>query len=319
MRPKGRWGTLLGAFTYLAGREATLLISGIAFSFMVSVFPFIVLLLTLSRYLRWNELRETIFDVFHTFFPVSQDFIIRNLRIYTQNPGGFHLFSFLLLAWGVSAFFFSLEAGLDSAYRVPSYRKFIRSQVLGTLMAIGFGVGVFSCIALFRAVQVGSRRWVDPRALEGVPIDRISAVAMAVAVTMLTFLAIFRYLPNRRQGFRRVWPEAVAAGAVWVLGNIGFRSLVPLWPLKDIYGPFFISITLLFWAYGTAAVILFFARLAADGFFRGANSEVGGLQSAMGSSKSEERSTWEGTLGAEPTLGKNDEEDHQQGGQGGED
>ncbi len=297
-RFKGRLGTFANALVYLGGREATLLISGIAFSFMVSVFPFIILLLTLSRYLRWNELRETIFAAFHTFFPVSQDFIIRNLRIYTHNLGGLHVLSFLLLAWGVSAFFFSLEAGLDSAYRVPSYRKFIRSQVLGTLMAIGFGVGAFAFIALFRAVQVMSEPWLEPRGVGGLLVDEISAVALSVSGTVLIFLAIFRYLPNRRQSFRRVWPEAVASGLAWVLGNFAFRYLVPLWPLKDIYGPFSISITLLFWAYASACIILLFARLAADGFFQRGKVEVES-----------------GRLSA---LREDDESDHQPGGQNGE-
>ncbi len=302
IRFKGRLGTFVNALAYLAGREATLLISGISFSFMVSLFPFIILLLTLSRHLRWEEFRESIFDAFHTFFPVSQDFIIRNLRIYTQNVGGLHLVSFLLLAWGVSAFFFSLEAGLDSAYRVPSYRKFIRSQLLGTLMAIGFGVGVFAFIALFRAVQTTSKPWLEPKGVGGLLVDQSSAVALSIAGTILIFFAIFRYLPNRRQSFRRVWPEATVSGLVWILGNLAFRYLLPVGHLKDIYGPFFISITLLFWAYGSACIILLFARLAADGFFQSGKGE-GGIGNVGG-------------RGSE--LREDDKRDHQPGGQDGQ-
>ncbi len=268
MPKRGRLRNLWDASVYLGGREATLLLSAIAFSFMVSIFPFIVLLLTLSHYLNWKELRETIFDAFYVFFPISQDFIIRNLKIYTESVGGLHIVSFLLLAWGVSAFFFSLEAGLDSAYRVPNYRKFSRSQVLGTLMAIGFGAGVFAFIALFRAIHVLSARWVTLSPREVAWIDFFSSTALAFVLTLLTFLVIYRWLPNRPRTIRQVFPETLAATVTWLAGNAAFRASLPLWSLKDIYGPFHVSITLLFWAFSSAMLVLFFARIAEDGFFR---------------------------------------------------
>ncbi len=52
--------TVWGVLRYLVGREATLLISSISFSFMVSLFPFILLLITAASYLEWRELRQGI-------------------------------------------------------------------------------------------------------------------------------------------------------------------------------------------------------------------------------------------------------------------
>lgn len=267
-REGSRLRIVVDGFVYLAGREATILISSIAFSFMVSIFPFIILLLTLAQYLNWQELRETIFATFYSFFPISQEFIIRNLKIYTERLGALHIVSFLLMAWGVSAFFFSLEAGLDSAYRVPRYRRFYRSQILGTAMAIGVGAVGFGFIALFRALQIAGREWAALDAGQLALVSDVSSLAFGLLMTLLTFYAIFHWLPNRRHGLREIWPEVVFSSGLWLLGNWVFRASVPLLSLQQIYGPFYISITLLLWALGSACIILLTARLSTDGLLR---------------------------------------------------
>ena len=57
------------------------------------------------------------------------------------------------------------------------------------------------------------------------------------------------------------------ASLVWLAVNEFFRRLAASWSLEVIYGPFFVSITILFWAYATGCILIGFARLSADGFF----------------------------------------------------
>ncbi len=251
---------LYDVMIYLFGREATVLISSISFSFLFSVFPFIVLLLTLANYLQWVELREAIFESFYHFFPISQEFIIRNLRIYTQRVGQLTLISVVLLAWAGSVFFFALEAGLDSAYRVPKYRHFVTSQLIGTIMTVTFGVVAFMAIELLEIVE---------RLAAG--LDFAAAfVDLNILLTLILILLfqVYYFLPNRKQTVAGVLPESLFASVLWMLSNLIFKLLAASWSLQDIYGPFYISVTLLLWGYISGAIIIGSARLSQDGFFR---------------------------------------------------
>ncbi len=256
---KRRVRLLYDVTEYLFGREATIMISTISVSLVLSVFPFIVLLLTFANYFHWSGLRETIFQAFYAFFPISQEFIIRNLRIYTQKIGGLTIVSGLLLAFSGSNFFFAFEAGLDSAYRVVKYRGFMTSQVLGTVMTVFFGALAMVVIA---ALQLANRWGTRAEVFRG-----IVSLNLSFAATFLLLFFLYYYMPNRKQDVGRVAREAFFATLAWMAGNLIFRLLAPSWALQSIYGPFYVSVTLLLWGYLAGYIILGVARLSTDGFF----------------------------------------------------
>ncbi|MBI4444716.1 MAG: YihY/virulence factor BrkB family protein [Acidobacteria bacterium] len=258
---------LYDAWLYVFDRDATILISSISFSFLLSVFPFIVLVLTLASYLGWGELRDTIFEALRSFFPIAQDFIVRNLRIYTLTLGQLHVVSFVLLAWSGAAFFFALEAGLDSAYRVPKYRHFVLSNLLGTAMAIFFGMVSSFFIVLLRAEATVSS-WVMPLELARSVLAYLFHFILSVALTVLLFFGVYYFLPNRPRSFQKVVPEVLFASVLWMVSNLIFKLLAPSWSLQNIYGPFYISVTLLMWAYLFGCIVLATARLSEAGFFK---------------------------------------------------
>jgi membrane protein len=261
-----RPGAFLGALVYLFGRDSTILICSFAFAFLMSVFPFLVLLLTLVGYLPWPEFRETIFEGLQFFFPVSQDWIVRNLSIYLEELGALQVVSFILLAWAGSAFFFALEAALESAYRVTNPRNFVGSQMLGTVLTFGFGALVFLGVGALRVIV---------RAAEAS--DRITAppdvifvwvlAALAFILVLGLIMAAFHWLPNRQSPFLHIVPEAVFATVLIVVGNWLFRMRAPDLGLEEVYGPFYISVTILLWAYTLGCIVVGSARLGSNGFF----------------------------------------------------
>jgi len=241
------------------------LVSSITFNFFLSVFPIIVLLLSAANYLDWTNLREAVFVSLQKFFPISQDFIVRNLRIYTSELGRPQVISLLLFAWTGSAFFFSLQASLDSAFRARRPRSFLRSQLLGIGMVFLFGVLALGSISL--------SNWLRPAEssrLAGVPVAWVS-IATAYLISYLLALALFGnvylWLPSSRRPLRSVVRTSIVASFMWLGINEFFRRLAGSWSLEAIYGPFFVSITILFWAFATGCIVIGFARLDADGFF----------------------------------------------------
>jgi membrane protein len=301
-----RSGAFVGALVYLFGRDSTILICAFGFAFLMSMFPFLVLLLTLVSYLPWPEFRETIFEGLHFFFPVSQEWVVRNLGIYLVELGALQVVSFVLLAWAGSAFFFALEAALESAYRVANPRNFVGSQALGTLLTFGFGILVFLGVALLRLL-VGVA---EASALVDAPSEVIFRWVLAILAFVLVLgliVAAFYWLPNREVQLRRILPEALLATVLIVYGNWLFRLRAPDMGLQEVYGPFYISVTILLWAYILGCIVVGSARLGANGFFDARNrSDAKPVAAAEAEARRAEKEERRLTRGARRSRGRGD-------------
>lgn len=262
----GRLGAFLSAVGWLFCRESTLLIFSLTFAFLLSIFPLIVLLISLTSALPMEGFQETLYEALRHFFPVSQDWIVRNLQIYLAEIGIHQIISLVLLAWAGSALFFALEAALESAYRVRLPRNFVGSQIRGTALVIALGL-----LSLFAAGLLHGAVWVaehllsnqyDPEQVFTVTYYLIAFVVMSCLLT-----CAFHWLPNRDVPLRRIVPEALFAAALVMIADLVFRWLAPEMGLEEVYGPFYVSVTILLWGYTFGCIIVGAARLGANGFF----------------------------------------------------
>jgi membrane protein len=262
----GRLGAFLSAIGWLFCRESTLLIFSFTFAFLLSIFPLIVLLISVTSAMPFPGFQETLFEALRHFFPVSQDWIVRNLQIYLTEIGVHQVISLILLAWAGSALFFALEAALESAYRVRMPRNFVGSQIRGTALVLALGV-----LALLAAGALHGVVWLA----EHVLVDRVSSghvftlsyYAVTFVVTTCLLICAFHWLPNREVRLRWILPEALFATCLIIIADLVFRWLAPELGLEEVYGPFYVSVTILMWGYTFGCIIVGSARLGANGFF----------------------------------------------------
>jgi uncharacterized BrkB/YihY/UPF0761 family membrane protein len=73
---------------------------------------------------------------------------------------------------------------------------------------------------------------------------------------ILFFFSIYWLLPNRKVPARSVLRTSIVTGIVWLVAKMIFVQVLPHLDLKALYGPFYVSVGLLFWAY-TSGLILF--------------------------------------------------------------
>jgi len=73
---------------------------------------------------------------------------------------------------------------------------------------------------------------------------------------ILFFFSIYWVLPNRKVPWRPVLRTSVYTGVIWLAAKYIFMALLPHMHLDDLYGPFYVSVGLLFWAY-VSGLILF--------------------------------------------------------------
>jgi uncharacterized BrkB/YihY/UPF0761 family membrane protein len=74
--------------------------------------------------------------------------------------------------------------------------------------------------------------------------------------SILFFFSIYWLLPNRKVPWRPVFRTAVITGVIWLLSKYLFVQILPYLDLQALYGRFYVSVGLLFWAY-TSGLIMF--------------------------------------------------------------
>lgn len=262
----GRLGAFLSAIGWLFCRESTLLIFACTFAFLLSIFPLIVLMISVSGVAGLEGYQQTLYMALEHFFPISAEWIVNNLQIYIGQVGTYQVVSVILLAWGGSALFFSLEASLEIAYRVAVPRNFVGSQILGTALVVALGAFALGGVALLHGLL-----WLfgDVLVIETPHLQLFTLMYYSLGFLFLIclFACAFHWLPNRNVPFRSILPEAIFAATLVVIGNLVFRWIAPSMDLEEVYGPFYVSITILLWGYTLGCIIIGSARLAANGFF----------------------------------------------------
>jgi membrane protein len=262
----GRFGGFLSALAWLFCREATLRVFAMTFAFLLSVFPLIVLLMSLTAAAPLENLNETLLAALVQFFPVSQEWIVRNLSIYIEEIGIYQVISIVLLAWSGSVFFFALESALEAAYRVKSPRNFVGSQIRGTVLVLAMTILCLAAIIVLHLISLAADQLLSPVFSPELAFS-LSYYAVVGVVVFCLLLCAFHWLPNRDQPLRNIIPDAIFATVLLLIADRVFRWLVPDMRLEEVYGPFYVSVTILLWGYTFGNIIAGSARLGANGFF----------------------------------------------------
>jgi uncharacterized BrkB/YihY/UPF0761 family membrane protein len=79
--------------------------------------------------------------------------------------------------------------------------------------------------------------------------------ACSGAACILFFFSIYWVLPNRKVPWQPVLRASVITGIIWLVAKYIFAAVLPHLDLKTIYGPFFVSVGLLFWGYMSGLIL----------------------------------------------------------------
>lgn len=262
-------GRLLPSLRYLFMTEVHVYAFSIAANVYLSFFPFTLLLLTVCRrWLHWERAYTEILGLLRIYLPAGADSIIRNLSQLAQGRPRLQLISVIVLLFTSSGVFLPLEVALNRVWNIPCNRSFLKNQAMSFFLAVTVGLMAFLSILLATVAQwalTATLGWVLAPAFVGV-ISRILMEMLSVPLAVTTCFVIYFFLPNGRVSVSQVLPAAMIGGILTELGKLIYMLSLPLFRFREVYGPFFVSATLLFWAYAAALILLFGAHLSAYGF-----------------------------------------------------
>jgi membrane protein len=257
---------------YMARTEVHTYAFSVAANVILSLFPFIVLLLTISRTVFHSHSLELVMgDMVKTFLPVGQDFVMRNMQLLTHPHKGTQLFSLVMLLVTSTGVFLPLEVALNRVWGVEQNRNYLHNQAIS--LGLAFAVGVLAMAsAASTAAQKTILSWVFLEHTQNIIFSFVSFGFMkfcAGFASILLFFLIYWILPYRKVPARAVMPTAIVIGVLWELAKYLYIRALPWLDFQSVYGPFYISVGLMVWAFLSGLLLLAGAHFSATRYTLG--------------------------------------------------
>jgi YihY family inner membrane protein len=254
---------------YLFETEVHAYAFSIAANAYLSFFPFNLIMLAICRrWLHWENAYLMVLQLLRVHLPPGSESVIRNLVIAVQGRPRLQLVSVFMLLFTSSGVFLPLEIALNKVWGFHRNRGFLKNQGVSYTLALVSGVLALCFILAITPVQAAINfaiGWIpSPNLLTWV--SRGVLEIASVPLVALIYFMIYYYLPNGKVPVARVLPAAIATGILTEVGKIIYSLTLPMFRFREVYGPFALSATLLFWAYAGALILLFGAHLSAHGF-----------------------------------------------------
>jgi YihY family inner membrane protein len=202
----------------------------------------------------------------HSFLPTGQDFVMRNMVLLAHPRKGTQIFSVVMLVITSSGVFLPLEVALNDVWGVKRNRSYLHNQVISTGLAAAVGALAITSIAL-TAGQKTIMTWVFFGHTDNVVFAFAAFLVLkffAILAGILLFFLIYWILPYRSIPARAVLPTAVAIGLIWEAAKYLYILLLPWLDFRAVYGPFYISVSLMMWAFVSGLILLAGAHFSAN-------------------------------------------------------
>lgn len=267
-----RWrkdGTALIA--YLLDSEVHTFAFSVAANAIISFIPFVMLLYTLAlRVFHWPGMVDVVDDMVNYFLPSATktpNWLAHSIEAVAvlSSRHGVQALSLVMILISCTGIFLPLEVALNQAWGVKKSRNYIFNQTIAfglALLMVGLAVAsMFANVSVDKVLAVALVH--DPTnwffKLMNYSYGAISYLWLAVstgAASIVFFFSVYYLLPNRKVPWRPVLRTSIITGLIWLISRFIFVLILPHLDLESLYGPFYVSVGLLFWAY-ISGLILF--------------------------------------------------------------
>jgi uncharacterized BrkB/YihY/UPF0761 family membrane protein len=176
------------------------------------------------------------------------------------------VFSLVMILVACTGIFLPLEVALNQAWGVAKSRNYLFNQAVAfglALLMLGLGMGSILLNAGARDlltlvfVHTTNIKFIDivlHFTYKGISFILLAATTGVASI--LFFFSIYWLLPNRKVPWRPVLRVSIYTGIIWLAAKYVFMAVLPHMDLQSLYGQFYVSVGLLFWAY-VSGLILF--------------------------------------------------------------
>ncbi len=243
--------------SYLLDSEVHTFAFSVAANAILSFIPFIVLLYTLSlSVFHSREMAGVVNDIVNLFMPSNQDFVEKGL-VAAVPRHGVQALSMVMILISCTGIFLPLEVALNQAWGIAKSRNYLLNQLVAFGLAIAM-VGLALLSILLNTIEKTVVAFILLQHTDWFIYGWVNyawlAISTGAACIVFLFL-IYWLLPNRKVPWRPVLRTSIWTGLVWLAAKYAFVAILPHMDLKALYGPFYVSVGLLFWAYASGLIL----------------------------------------------------------------
>ena len=228
------------------------------FFIILSIFPALVLILSLLRYTGLQV--SSLVEVLSTMIPAPLMPTIESLVLstYENSSGALVGVSAITAIWSASKGVYGLLPGLNRVYGVSEDRGWLHTRFISVVYTFVFlGVLLLTLIVhvfggtILQMLPITRSRLV--RILTGIVDFR---VVLLLIVQTLVFMLLFAFLPNGRNRLRDTIPGALTASLGWLVISDLFSLYVEKFAgLRNIYGSVYAIALSMLWLYFSLILI----------------------------------------------------------------
>lgn len=260
-----RDGVVFSTARYLMRTEVHTFAFSVAANAILSFFPFVLLLMTLIRRVFHSRVMyDVVVNLLRDSLPAGQDFVIRNLNALVEGRHRAQVLSLVILLITSTGIFLPLEVALNRVWGFRNNRSWLGNQLIslglafasGSLALLSIGLTAGN-VAFLKTALRGHGAWYIE--LVGFVTMKVFAITASIAI----FFLIYWLLPNGKVPARAVLPTAVLMGLFSEVLKYAYIFALPWLNFAEVYGPFAISVSLMFWAFLSGMLLLTGAHLSA--------------------------------------------------------
>ena len=231
----------------------------LSYFFILSIFPFLIFLITLLDYTPLT--REESIAQLSPLLPQTAFVIVTDIISEVAETDNFTLFSFGILAtiWIASRGIFALIKGINKAYQIAEKRSFIRQNAIAI-----FATFIMALVILFTLGFLVFGEVIGELAFQHLGIEEafhflwsILRYAIPLLIISVSFTLLYLYSPNYRLNLKHVYPGAIFATLAWVTASQAFAYYVNNFGnYSRVYGSIGGIIVFMIWFYISSVVML---------------------------------------------------------------
>jgi membrane protein len=239
--------------------EITAMASQLAYSLLLSFFPFLILLMTLIGHSSVRS--EEVIIALSTILPKDIMKLITSTVVEVIETRRSDLLSFSMVTtiWTASNGFNAVIRGLNRAYDEKEKRPYWKVQLTAILCTIGLVLIIIITLALLVFGELGVRLLINK--LHFAPsiefIIDLARYIVGLLVMIFVFTLMYRYTPSKRLNWHETVPGAVFSTFGWTVLSIGFSYYVNNFGnYSKIYGSIGAIIALMSWLFISSVIVL---------------------------------------------------------------
>ena len=259
-------GGLIGRFVHLIRHILDLNIplhaANAGFFIIMSLFPALVLILSLLRYtgLQVSSLVEVLSDMIPgALMPTVESLV---LNTYENSSGALVGVSAVTAMWSASKGVYGLLKGLNTVYGVAEDRGWVYTR----LISIGYTFLFFGLLLLTLVLHVFGGTILSLLPITRSPLFRVLSgiinfrYVLLLVLQTAVFILIFAFLPNGRNRIRDTIPGALLSSLGWLVISDLFSVYVENFAsLSNVYGSVYTIALAMLWLYFCLSLIFYSA------------------------------------------------------------